>query len=175
MAAERKDRSCAHRRQGRQVTSVVAILASLCASPRAGGKPAREYAMILMAAGIPSYNFPIPKGSFFDLVFHQTNFSLQILGLLNPPLSLNLIGLIIIVLIAFAANAVTERLTSSKAGGLFTAVLITLIGSYLFAAFVRFPFDFQLEGVRIIAALLGAIIIAVFYTLIRKQGSSKKS
>ncbi len=130
--------------------------------------------MILMAAGIPSYNFPIPKGSFFDLVFHQTNFSLQILGLLNPPLSLNLIGLIIIILIAFAANAVTERLTSSKAGGLFTAVLITLIGSYLFAAFVRFPFDFQLEGVRIIAALLGAIIIAVFYTLIRKPGASKK-
>ena len=130
--------------------------------------------MILMAAGIPSYNFPIPKGSFFDLVFHQTNFSLQILGLLNPPFSINLIGLIIIILIAFAANAVTERLTSSKAGGLFTAVLITLIGSYLFAAFVRFPFDFQLEGVRIIAALLGAIIIAVFYTLIRKPGASKK-
>lgn len=129
--------------------------------------------MILMAAGIPSYNFPIPKGSFFDLVFHQTYFSLQILGLLNPPLTLNLIGLIIIVLIAFAANAVTERLTKSKAGGLLTAVLITLIGAYLFSAFVKFPFDFQLEGVRIIATLLGAIIIAVFYTLIRGQMANK--
>jgi uncharacterized membrane protein YeaQ/YmgE (transglycosylase-associated protein family) len=129
--------------------------------------------MIFMATGIPSYSFPIPKGSFFDLVFHQTYFSVQILGLLNPPLTLNLIGLIIIVLIAFAANAVTERLTSKKAGGLFTAVLITLIGSYIFAAFVKFPFDFALEGVRIIAALLGAIIIAVFYTLIRGQTSGK--
>jgi uncharacterized membrane protein YeaQ/YmgE (transglycosylase-associated protein family) len=129
--------------------------------------------MIFMAAAIQSFNFPIPKGSFFDLVFHQTFFSLQILGMLNPPFSINLIGLIIIILIAFAANAVTERLTSNKAGGLFTAVLITLIGSYLFAAFVRFPFDFELEGVRIIAALLGAIIIAVFYTLIRKQGAHK--
>ena len=130
--------------------------------------------MVFMAASIPSYNFPIPKGSFFDLLFHQTYFSLQVLGLLNPPFKINLIGLIIIVLIAFAANAVTERLTSNKAGGLFTAVLITLIGSYLFAAFVRFPFDFELEGVRIIAALLGAIIIAVFYTLIRGQMSSGK-
>ena len=117
--------------------------------------------MIALAAAIPSYNFPIPKGSFFDLLFHQTSLSLQVLGLLHPPFSINLIGLIIIVLIAFAANAVTERLTSSKAGGLFTAVLITLIG-------------FILEGVPIIAALLGAIIIAVFYSLIRKQSSSKK-
>ena len=129
--------------------------------------------MVFVAAAIPSFSFPIPKGSFFDLVFHQTNFSLQILGLLNPPFQINLIGLLIIVLIAFAANAVTERLTSNKAGGLLTAVLITLIGSYLFAAFVRFPFDFALEGVRIIAALLGAIIIAVFYTLIRGQMSRK--
>ena len=129
--------------------------------------------MLVLAAGIPRFSFPIPKGSFFDLLFHQTNFSLQILGLLHPPFSINLIGLIIIVLIAFAANAVTERLTSNKAGGLFTAVLITLIGSYLFAAFVRFPFDFELEGVRIIAALLGAIIIAVFYTLIRGQVKHK--
>lgn len=130
--------------------------------------------MVFMAATIPSYDFPIAKGSFFDLVFHQTYFSLQILGLLNPPFRINLIGLIIIILIAFAANAVTERLTSNKAGGLFTAVLITLIGSYLFAAFVRFPFDFQLEGVRIVAALLGAIIIAVFYTLIRGQKAGSK-
>lgn len=130
--------------------------------------------MLVMAASVASYNFPIPKGSFFDLLFHQTYFSVQILGLLNPPFSINLIGLLIIVLIAFAANAVTERLTSAKAGGLFTAVLITLFGAYLFAAFVKFPFDFTLEGVRIIAALLGAIIIAVFYSLIRKQGASKK-
>jgi uncharacterized membrane protein YeaQ/YmgE (transglycosylase-associated protein family) len=161
--------------QGRQVGMcwVGVVLASLCASPVAG-LPAKESDMIALAAAIPSYNFPIPKGSFFDLLFHQTSLSLQVLGLLHPPFSINLIGLIIIVLIAFAANAVTERLTSSKAGGLFTAVLITLIGSYLFAAFVRLPFDFILEGVPIIAALLGAIIIAVFYSLIRKQSSSKK-
>jgi len=130
--------------------------------------------MIVLAASIPSYNIPIAKGSFFDLLFHQTYLSLQILGLLNPPFKINLIGLIIIVLIAFAANAVTERLTSNKAGGLLTAVLITLLGSYLFAAFVRLPFDFIFEGVRIIAALVGAIVIAVFYSLIRKQGSGGK-
>jgi uncharacterized membrane protein YeaQ/YmgE (transglycosylase-associated protein family) len=161
--------------QGRQVGMcwVDVVLASLCASPDAG-LPAKECVMIVLAASIPSYNFPIPKGSFFDLLFHQTNLTLQVLGLLHPAFSITLIGLIIIVLSAFAANAVTERLTSSKAGGLFTAVLITLIGAYLFAAFVRLPFDFILEGVPVISALIGAIIVAVFYTLIRKQSSSKK-
>ena len=68
--------------------------------------------MIALAAAIPSYNFPIPKGSFFDLLFHQTSLSLQVLGLLHPPFSINLIGLIIIVLIAFAANAIRIMIIS---------------------------------------------------------------
>jgi hypothetical protein len=38
---------------------------------------------------------------------------------------------------------------------------------------VLLGFDFALEGVRVIAALLGAVVIAVFYNLLRAQGSRK--
>ena len=89
-------------------------------------------------------------------------------------MSRRFIGLIIILIIALAANAITERLTSRKAGGLLTATLITIIGSAIFQAYVLLPFDFSLEGVRIVAALLGAIVIAVFYTLIRGSAGGKK-
>jgi hypothetical protein len=58
-------------------------------------------------------------------------------------------------------------------GGLFTAVLVTIIGSVITAAYVSLPFDFAIEGVRIIAALLGAIIIAVFLVLFRGAVGSK--
>jgi uncharacterized membrane protein YvlD (DUF360 family) len=51
-------------------------------------------------------------------------------------------------------------------------VVITILGSLLAAAFIRLPFDFIIEGVHIIAALIGAVIIAVFYTLIRSNMSS---
>ena len=127
----------------------------------------------MVLAGIPSYDFPIQPGSLFDLIFHQTRLTVEVLG--QPPngYSITLIGLLILLIIAIAANGVTERLTSKKVGGLFTGVLLTIIGSYIFSAYVLLPFDFILEGVRIIAALLGAIVIAVFYTLIRAQFSSK--
>lgn len=121
----------------------------------------------MILADVPSYNFPIQPGSFLDLLFHQTSLQIQVLGMPKPPYSVNLIGLLILLVIAFAANAITERLTSKKAGGLFTATLITILGSYLFTAYVLLPFDFRLETVRILSALLGAIVIAVFYTLLR--------
>ena len=43
--------------------------------------------------------------------------------------------------------------------------------------FVRLPapLDFAIEDVAIIAALIGSIIIGVFYVLIRARTSSKKS
>ncbi|HEV8191583.1 MAG TPA: hypothetical protein VGP82_08870, partial [Ktedonobacterales bacterium] len=87
---------------------------------------------------------------------------------------ITLIGLIIITLLALLVNAITERLTSAKPGGLLAAIIITILGSILAATYVKLPFDFTIEGVRIIAALLGAVVIAVFYTLIRNQFKSKK-
>jgi uncharacterized membrane protein YeaQ/YmgE (transglycosylase-associated protein family) len=109
----------------------------------------------------------VPNSGVMDLIFHQTWLQVSIVNIPPEGYRLTLIGLIIIVLMALLVNAITERLTSKKMGGLFTAVLVTIIGSVLTAAYVRLPFDFAIEGVRIIAALLGAVIIAVFYTLIR--------
>ncbi|MGH2487715.1 MAG: hypothetical protein ACRDHE_17075, partial [Ktedonobacterales bacterium] len=127
----------------------------------------------MILASIQPWN-PIPIHGFLDTVFHKTVFTIRIFGYpKTSPYSLTLIGLLIIVLIAVAANAVTEKLTSKKVGGLFMAVLVTILGSALVAAYVKLPFDFQVEGVRIIAALLGAVVIAVFYTLIRGQGAKK--
>lgn len=121
-------------------------------------------------ATIPSYNF-IPDSGILDQIFHKTWLAVSILGIPPSGYRVTLIGLLIILVIAIAANGVTERLTSKKVGGLFAGVIITLLGSWLFSVYVNLPFDFQLEGVRIIAALLGAIVIAVFYTLIKGQVS----
>jgi uncharacterized membrane protein YeaQ/YmgE (transglycosylase-associated protein family) len=109
----------------------------------------------------------IPNSGALDLIFHQSWLQISILGIPPGGYKVTLIGLIIIIILALTVNAITERLTSRKMGGLFMAVLVTIIGSFIAAAYVRLPFDFAIEGVRIIAALLGAVVIAVFYTLIR--------
>jgi hypothetical protein len=125
--------------------------------------------MILAAAGPKSINF-IPDSGILDTIFHQSWISINVLG--QPGgngYKLTLIGLLIVLVIAVAANAVTERLTSKKVGGLFAATVVTIFGALLFQAYVRLPFDVLIEGVPIVAALLGSIVIAVFYTLIRAQ------
>ena len=109
----------------------------------------------------------IPNSGAMDLIFHQTWLQVSVLNIPPGGYRVTLIGLIILIILALTVNAITERLTSKKMGGLFAAVLVTILGSFLAAAYVRLPFDFAIEGVRIIAALLGAVVIAVFYTLIR--------
>jgi|GEM_PF-898173 4-amino-4-deoxy-L-arabinose transferase-like glycosyltransferase len=131
------------------------MLASLTAAVIASGSP-------------PNLNF-IPNSGFLDLLFHKTDLSLQVFGQPNPPFSINLIQLLIVLFLAFAINGATERLTGRKVS-LALAVIITLVGAWIFATFVKLPFDFAIEGVRIIAAILGALIIAVFYTLIFGKG-----
>jgi uncharacterized membrane protein YeaQ/YmgE (transglycosylase-associated protein family) len=69
-------------------------------------------------------------------------------------------------ILAAAATAVAERLAGSKPGRMLFAVLITLFGAWLFQAYVLLPFDLVMEGVRLVAALLGAIIVSVFYALV---------
>lgn len=126
-----------------------------------------------MVLAIQNINF-IPNTGILDQIFHQTWLTVSILGFPKGGYKITLIGLIIILIIALAANAITEKLTSRKVGGLFAAVIITLIGSAIFQAYVKLPFDFSLENIRIIAALLGAVVIAVFYTLIKGSVSGKK-
>lgn len=112
----------------------------------------------------------IPNSGILDLIFHQTWLAINILGLPGGNgYKLTLIQLIILAIIALAAVAVTERLTGGKPGGMLAAVLITIFGAWLFTAYVRLPFDVALEGLPLIAAFLGAVVVAVFYVLIRKQ------
>ncbi|HLY30404.1 MAG TPA: hypothetical protein VKQ36_05220 [Ktedonobacterales bacterium] len=122
-----------------------------------------------LASTVPGIT--VPMNGFFDTIFRQTSLTIRILGYPKGGFTINLIQLLIITVLAIAVNAIAERLTTKKVGGLFTAVLITILGIYLIEAFVHLPFDFAIEGVRILAALIGAIIIAVFYTLIRAQTS----
>jgi hypothetical protein len=127
--------------------------------------------MVLLAA-IPNLNF-IPTSGPLDLVFHQSWLAFSVLGMPAGGYRLNFIDLIILLIIAIAANGITERLAGRKAGGLLLATLITVLGSALVQAYVTLPFDFALEGVRIVAALLGAVVIAVFYVLLLGQVSHK--
>ena len=129
----------------------------------------------MLVLAFTNYNF-IPNSGFLDTLFHQTWIIISFLGKPDGGYKITLIGLIITGIIALTANYVTEFLTSKKVGSLFTATVITILGSILFQTFVMLPFDFGLEGVRIIAALLGAIVVAVFYVLIKgrlSKGSGK--
>lgn len=127
----------------------------------------------MVLAAIQTINF-LPRSGVLDSIFHQTWVSVSILGIPAGGYKLTLIGLIIIVLLALLVTAITERLTTRKPGSLALAVVITVLGSLLAATFVNLPWDLAIEGVRIIAALLGAVVIAVFYTLARGSGSSSK-
>jgi hypothetical protein len=129
--------------------------------------------MLVLADQIKNLTF-IPTTGFLDTLFHQSWIDIKVLG--NPSgvgYRLTLIGLLITLVIALTANFVTEFLTSKKVS-LFTATVITILGSILFQTFVMLPFDFELEGVRVISALLGAIVVAVFYVLISGKAGGKK-
>ena len=126
-------------------------------------------ALLTPSSGVQNLNFIPTDGGFFDLLFHKTALTIEVFSQPKPPFSINLIQFIIVLFLAFAINGATERLTGRKVG-MWTAVIVTLIGSWLFSTYVNLPLDFAIEGVRIIAAILGALIIAVFYTLIGGQG-----
>jgi hypothetical protein len=127
--------------------------------------------MVLLAA-IPNLTF-IPTSGPLDVVFHQSWLAFSVLGMPAGGYKLNFIDWIILLIIAITANGITERLAGRKAGGLLLATLITVLGSALVQAYVTLPFDFALEGVRVVAALLGAVVIAVFYVLLLGQVSHK--
>lgn len=122
-----------------------------------------------------SFNF-IPSSGILNTIFHQTDITIQVLDWPARGYHINLIQLIILLVLAVVVNFVTKKLTKNEPGGLVTGVILTIIGAYLLETYARIPFDFALEGVLIIASLLGAIIVGVFYTLIRAQfsGGGKK-
>ncbi len=130
----------------------------------------------MVLATVVTVNF-LPTSGILDTIFHQTWLAINVLGWPGGNgYKLTLIGLIIVLIIATAATAIAERLAGAKPGGMLLAVLITLFGAWLFSAYVLLPFDILMEGVRLVAALLGAIVVSVFYVLLRKQvsGGGKK-
>jgi hypothetical protein len=111
-------------------------------------------------------------------IFIDTWLDIKIFGYPQDPsygMRLTLIDIIILVLIAYLVSFISEKLTGKKLGGTLQATIITLLGVFVILTFVRMPagLDFAIEDVPIISALLGAIIIAVFYTLIRAQLQKK--
>jgi|SRR6185312_4169142 len=126
----------------------------------------------IVLAAVPSYD-PIPHTGILNTIFYQTDLTIQVLDWPANGYHINLIQLIILIVLALVVIFVTERLTSKKPGSLVTGVILTVIGAYLVETYARIPFDFAFEGVLIVSSLLGAIIVGVFYTLIRGQFSKK--
>ena len=122
-----------------------------------------------------SFNI-IPTSGILDTIFHKTDITVQLLDWPAQGYHINLIQLIILLILAVVVNFVTKSLTKKESGGLVTGVILTIIGAYLLETFAHIPFDFSIEGVLVIASLLGAIIVGVFYTLIRANmgGGAKK-
>jgi uncharacterized membrane protein YeaQ/YmgE (transglycosylase-associated protein family) len=131
-----------------------------------------QHMQATLLAAIPSFD-PIPHTGVWNLVFYQTDLRIQVLDWPANGYSINLIQLIVLIVLAVVVNFVIERLTKKKPGGLVTGVILTVIGAYIVETFAKIPFDFAFEGVLIVASLIGAIIVGVFYTLIRAQFSGK--
>jgi uncharacterized MnhB-related membrane protein len=127
---------------------------------------------MVLAVAIPGLHDGILKTIFVD-----TWISLSLFGQPAGGFKLTLIDLIILALIALAVNAIAQWLTKQKIGNLWAGMVVTILGTFIMLAFVRLPapLDFAIEDVAIIAALIGSIIIGVFYVLIRARTSKQKS
>ena len=106
-------------------------------------------------------------------IFIDTWLRISLFGQPAGGFLVTLIDLIILAILAFAVTAITEWLTTKKLGNLFAGIVVTIIGALLMVAFVKLPFDLKLEDIPLIAALIGSIIVGVFYTLIRARMSKK--
>ena len=118
-----------------------------------------------------------PGNSTFDTIFRQTKLTVELFAWPKGGYSINLIQVLILLVLALIVVFVAERLTKGKVGGLAVGVVLTIIGAYVVQAVTtsnKLP-DLSIEGVSIISSLVGAIIVGVFYILIRARFSSGKS
>ena len=124
---------------------------------------------MMLAVILPGFHEGILKTIFID-----TWISISLLGQPAGGFKLTLIDLVIVALLAFAVTALTEWLTGRKIGNLFAGMVVTIIGTLLVLMFMRLPapLDFAIEDVPIVAALIGALIVGVFYVLLRARTSS---
>lgn len=115
-----------------------------------------------------------PGNGTFDTIFRQTKLTVEVFGWPKGGYSINLIQLLILLVLALIVIFVAERLTKGKVGGLAIGVILTIIGAYIIQTVTVGIPDMLIENIRIISSLLGAIIIGVFYILIRARFSSSK-
>jgi hypothetical protein len=130
----------------------------------------RKDGVQMMVAAIP--NLVLPLHGFADTLFRGTWIQVSVLGYPAGGYRVTLIGLLVLGVLAFAVNGIVERLTGRKFGSTFATLLLVILGAILVGAFVLLPFDFAIEGVRIIASLLGALVVAVFVVLVRHPKGS---
>jgi hypothetical protein len=129
----------------------------------------RSAQTMVLAVILPGFHEGILKTIFID-----TGITFTILGQPAGGFHLTLLDLIIVGVIAFAVTAITEWLTGRKIGNLFAGMVVTLIGALLVLMFVHLPapLDFAIEDIAVVAALIGATIVGVFYSLVRARTSS---
>ena len=124
---------------------------------------------MVLAVILPGFHEGILKTIFID-----TGITFTVLGQPAGGFHLTLLDLIIVGLLAFAVTAITEWLTGRKTRKLFTGMVVTIVGALLVLMFVHLPapLDFAIEDIAVVAALIGATIVGVFYALIRARTSS---
>ena len=124
---------------------------------------------MVLAVILPGFHEGILKTIFID-----TGITFTVLGQPAGGFHLTLLDLIIVGLLAFAVTAITEWLTGRKIGNLFAGMVVTIIGALLVLMFVHLPapLDFAIEDIAVVAALIGATVVGVFYALIRARTSS---
>src|SRR5262245_33504387 len=125
---------------------------------------------MVLAVILPGFHEGILKTIFID-----TWISLSLFGQPAGGFRLTLLDLVIVGLLALAVTAITQWLTGRKIGNLFAGMVVTIIGALLVLMFMRLPapLDFAIEDIAVVAALIGAIIVGVFYALIRARTSSR--
>ena len=129
---------------------------------------------MLTALGSTSFTV-LPTTGPFDLIFHRTWIALSVLGEPNGGYALTFGGLLIVAVLACVVNVFIERLTHRSTGGLVRAVAFTLVGAFLVSAYVALPFEVEVEGVRIITTLVGALVVGIFYNLLKGQSQQVKA
>ena len=124
---------------------------------------------MVLAVILPGFHEGILKTIFID-----TGITFTVLGQPAGGFHLTLLDLVIVGLLAFAVTAITEWLTGRKIGNLFAGMVVTIIGALLVLMFVHLPapLDFAIEDIAVVAALIGATVVGVFYALIRARTSS---
>src|SRR5260370_34657495 len=104
-----------------------------------------------MLLAVQNINF-IPNSGILDDIFHKSWLAVSIAGFPAGGYKVTLIGLVIIMIIAIAANGITERLTGKKVGGMLAAVLVAVLGCRVFQGHGLAAFGLSVGGLALIGS-----------------------